>query len=162
MHLILAVLVGLSAQPILANTLSEKLDAYVREEMTKYQMPGLALAVAKNGKMLKLKRYGSASIEFDSPANENTVFQLYSVSKIFAGVAIMELVEDGRLSLDTPVTELIDNPPSKWKGINIRHLLTHTSGLPEWSGNPRFTSLPDEKRRNLTAEMSSGWFLTCH
>jgi CubicO group peptidase (beta-lactamase class C family) len=120
--------------------------------MSKYRMPGLALAVVKNGKVLKLKGYGLASVEFNLPANENTVFQLYSVSKIFAGVAIMKLVEDGKLSLDTPVTDVIGNLPEAWKAIRIRHLLTHTSGLPEWAANPRFAALPEDKRKNLTAE----------
>src|SRR6266513_1178827 len=108
---------------------SKKLDEYIKREMTKHQIPGLALAVVKNGKVIKLKGYGLSSLEFDLPANENTVFQLYSVSKIFAGVAIMKLVEEGKLSLDTPVTKIIANLPPSWKGIRIRHLLTHTSGL---------------------------------
>src|SRR5713226_10146355 len=131
---------------------SENIDVYIKQEMTKYQIPGLALAVAKDGKILKLKGYGLSSVEFDLPANENTVFQLYSVSKIFAGVAIMKLVEEDKLSLDTPVIEIIANLPPSWKAIRIRHLLTHTSGLPEWSASPRFAALPEDKRKNLTAE----------
>jgi len=131
---------------------SENIDVYIKQEMTKYQIPGLALAVAKDGKILKLKGYGLSSVEFDLPANENTVFQLYSVSKIFAGVAMMKLVEDGKLSLETPVTEILENLPGTWKAIRIRHLLTHTSGLPEASANPRLASLPEDKRKTLTAE----------
>jgi CubicO group peptidase (beta-lactamase class C family) len=120
--------------------------------MSKYGIPGLAVAVVRNGKVLKLKGYGLASVEFDIPATENSIFQIYSTTKIFAGVAIMKLVEDGKLSLDTPVTDVVENLPSEWKAIRVRHLLTHTSGLPETSDNSRFANLPEEKRRGISWE----------
>jgi CubicO group peptidase (beta-lactamase class C family) len=82
--------------------------------MRKYKIPGLSVAVVKKGRVLKLKGYGIANVEFDVPANSNTVYQLFSVSKIFAGVAILKLVDEGKLSLDTPVTELLPNAPRKW------------------------------------------------
>jgi CubicO group peptidase (beta-lactamase class C family) len=120
--------------------------------MSKYQIPGLSVAVVRNGKVLKLKGYGLASIEFDLQASENSVYQIYSTTKIFTGVAIMKLVEDGKLSLDTPVTEIIENLPDEWKAIRIRNLLTHTSGLPELRDNPRFVKLPDDRKKYLPRE----------
>ena len=135
-----------------AGDANDKVDVYVKQEMAKYKIPGLTMAVVKNGKILKLKGYGVASIEFDAPTNENTIYQLFSVSKIFAGVAVMKLVEDGKLSLDTPVTDVIENLPAQWKVVRIRHLLTHTSGLQEMSANPRFACLSEDKKRQVTAE----------
>ena len=140
------------AGPSFAVGLDGEVDAYVRRAMAKHQIPGLTVAVVKSGKVVKLKGYGLASVEFDVPADGETVYQLFSVSKIFAGVAVMKLVEDGRLSLDTPVTEVIENLPPEWKAIRVRHLLTHTSGLPEMGSNPRFACLPEDKKRAVTAE----------
>ena len=73
--------------------------------------------------------YGIASVEFDVPADGRTVYQLFSVSKIFAGIPAMKLVESGQLSLDAPVTDFFQELPAEWKTIRIRNLLTHTSGM---------------------------------
>ncbi|MGI8782573.1 MAG: serine hydrolase domain-containing protein [Acidobacteriota bacterium] len=131
---------------------SDKVDTYISQQMAKHQIPGLSLAVVKNGKVLKLKGYGVSSIELGVPADENSVFQIYSTTKIFAGVAILKLVEDGKLTLDTAVTDIIETLPPAWKAIRVRHLLTHTSGLPEKQDNPRFAGLSDEKKKETPPE----------
>lgn len=147
----LVVLISFSSPPVArAEGVSERVDAYVKGRMAERQIPGLAVAVVKDGRVVKLKGYGAASVEFDVAADENTVFQTYSVSKAFAGVAAMKLVEDGRLSLDAPVAGFFENAPAAWASLRVRHLLTHTSGLQSWSSNPRFAGLPDEKRSDLT------------
>ena len=133
-----------------AQGVGERVDAYVRGRMAERQIPGLAVAVVRDGRAVKVKGYGTASVEFGVAADENTVFQMYSVSKVFAGLAAMKLVEEGRLSLDAPVSQFFDSAPPAWAALRVRHLLTHTSGLPSWSANPRFASLPDEKRNELT------------
>ena len=135
-----------------ANGLDEKVDAYIRQEMTKYRIPGMAVAVIRNGKVLKLKGYGVTSIELNVAANEHSVFPLYSTTKIFTGVALMKLVEDGKLSLDTPVTDFFQGLPKEWKEIKVRNLLTHTSGLAELRESQRFQSLPDEKKKYFPRE----------
>ncbi|MBA3354866.1 MAG: beta-lactamase family protein [Pyrinomonadaceae bacterium] len=125
--------------PRSSNTrLDTQVDTYIRQQIRKYRIPGLSVAVVRRGRVVKLKGYGVANVEFDTPMDANTVYQLFSVSKIFAGVAVMKLVEEGRLTLDTPVTDIVPSLPREWRAIQIRHLLTHTSGLPEISGNPRF------------------------
>lgn len=146
----------LSAAHGLAAGADAAVDAYLKREMAKRRIPGLSVAVVKDGRVLKLKGYGVASVEFDVPADEQTVYQLFSVSKVFAGVAAMKLVEDGKVSLETPVTDLIENPPPSWSGVRLRHLLTHTSGLPEPSANPRFACLPEDKKRQLPAAEELG------
>lgn len=62
----------------------------------------------------------------------------------------MKLVEAGKLSLDQAVTEIVPGLPQEWKAITVKHLLTHTSGLPEMNANPRYLSLPEEKRKSLS------------
>lgn len=129
-----------------------QVDSYINQQMRKYKIPGLSVAVVKKGRVVKLKGYGIANVEFDVPANSNTVYQLFSVSKIFAGVAILKLVDEGKLSLDTPVTDLLPNAPRKWNSISLRHLLTHTSGLPDMSANPRFACLSEDKKKRVTPD----------
>jgi CubicO group peptidase (beta-lactamase class C family) len=119
--------------------------------MAKHRIPGLAVAVVKHGRVLHLQGYGLASVEFGIPVDKRSVFQLYSVTKIFTGVAIMKLAEQGKLSPETPVTEIIEWLPPAWKALRVRHLLTHTSGLPGWRENPRALALPEEKQKTLTA-----------
>ncbi|MCM3900478.1 MAG: beta-lactamase family protein [Pyrinomonadaceae bacterium] len=132
--------------------LDTQVDSYIKQQVQKYKIPGLSVVVVKKGRVVKLRGYGVASVEFDVPAVANTVYQLFSVSKIFAGVAVMKLVEDGKLSLDTPVTDIVPNLPREWRAIEIQDLLTHTSGLPELSSNPRFACLPEDKKRRVTAD----------
>jgi len=131
---------------------SQRVDDYVGRQMAKHQIPGMSVAVVKNGKIIHSKGYGLLSVEFGISAKDTSVFQIYSNTKIFAGVATMKLVEDGLLTLDTPVTEVIANLPPGWKAIRVRNLLTHTSGLPETSDHPSFDKLPEEKRNNLSDE----------
>ncbi|HEU4595828.1 MAG TPA: serine hydrolase domain-containing protein [Pyrinomonadaceae bacterium] len=147
----------LAAQTSFASTPSaaradREVDAYVARQMAKYQIPGLALAVLRDGKVLKLKGYGLSSVEFGMRADEHSVFQIYSTTKIFTGVALLKLVEDGRLTLDTPVTDVIENLPEEWKAVRVRNLLSHTSGLAELRESPRFRSLPDERKKYLPRE----------
>ena len=149
-YFLVALAASLSPPAARAQGVSERVDAYVKGRMAERQIPGLAVAVVKDGKVVKAKGYGAASVEFDVAADENTVFQMFSVSKAFAGLAAMKLVEDGRLSLDAPVSQFFEDAPEEWASLRVRHLLTHTSGLQSWSSNPRFASLPDEKRNELT------------
>ncbi len=100
--------------------------------MSNEQIPGLALAVIKDGKILKARGYGFADVKLKVPARTNTVFRIASLSKQFIATAIMMLVEEGKLKLDDPVSNYLDGTPSEWKPITIRHLLTHTSGIPDF------------------------------
>jgi D-alanyl-D-alanine carboxypeptidase len=104
---------------------------YVKSEMKKRRIPGLSLAVLRDGRPLMRQAYGLASVELGVPATADTVYQLASTTKIFTGTAVMLLVEEGKLSLDDRVTKLLPGLPPAWRDITVRHCLTHTSGLPD-------------------------------
>src|SRR5215813_9380992 len=108
---------------------ADKVDDYVKAEMQKQHVPGLSLAVIKDGKIIKLEGYGLANIELNVPAKPETVFKIGSVSKQFIASGIMILVDEGRISLDDKISKFLDGSPETWKDINVRHLLTHTSGI---------------------------------
>jgi D-alanyl-D-alanine carboxypeptidase len=77
-----------------------------------------------------MQGYGFANLEHEVPATPDTVFELASLTKQFTATAILLLAEGGKLGLDDPVAKHVKGAPETWKGITIRHLLTHTSGLP--------------------------------
>ena len=108
----------------------DSIDDYIRAEMAKRRIPGLVLAVAKEGAVVKMEAYGYANLEHEVPVIPDTVFELASVTKQFTATAIMSLVEDGKLQVDDPILWHLPRGPETWKGITVRHLLTHTSGLP--------------------------------
>jgi D-alanyl-D-alanine carboxypeptidase len=105
------------------------IDQYIQEEMQKRHIPGLSLAVVQNGALIYEKGYGLANVENNVPVTTESVFLLASITKQFTATAIMMLVEEKKISLDDPINKFLPSPPDKWKGITIRHLLTHTSGL---------------------------------
>jgi D-alanyl-D-alanine carboxypeptidase len=108
---------------------ADKIDDHVRAEMARSRVPGLALAVIKDGKVVKLQGYGYADVERKIEVTPDTIFKIGSVSKPIIATGIMLLVQDGRLSLDDPVSKYLDGTPESWRDIKIRHFLTHTSGV---------------------------------
>jgi len=108
---------------------ADKVDDYVRAAMAKQHVPGVSIAVVRDGKVIKAAGYGMANVELNVAATPDTVFKIASVSKQFLATGIMLLVQDGKLSLDDKISKFLDGTPDTWKDITIRHLLTHTSGL---------------------------------
>jgi CubicO group peptidase (beta-lactamase class C family) len=113
------------------SAVDRSVDSYVRDEMTKRQIPGLALAVIRHGRIEKLATYGEASLEFSVPVTATTLFSVASVTKTFAAVGIMTLVEAGQLRLDDTVGTYLAELPVSWREVTIRQMLSHTSGLPD-------------------------------
>lgn len=112
---------------------SNKIDDFVGYVMSEQKIPGLALAITYKGKVLKKETYGLASIEYNVPVSDSTTFWIASVSKHFTATAIMQLYEKGIIGLDDEINKYLPDAPVNWKGVTIRHLMTHTSGLPSSS-----------------------------
>ncbi len=108
---------------------ADALDDKIRSIMTERNIPGAAIAVLKNGKAVKVKGYGLASLEFGVPVTTDTVFEIGSVSKQMTAAGIMLLVEDGKVNLDEKISQYLPNTPESWSEVTVRHLLTHTSGI---------------------------------
>ena len=115
--------------------ISEKVDAYVAAEMRTEKMPGLALAVVRDGRIIKARGYGLANIELDVPVKPETIFQTGSVGKQFTATAVMMLVEEGKIRLDDPIGKYLPSAPATWDKIAVRNLLTHTSGIPDYESD---------------------------
>jgi CubicO group peptidase (beta-lactamase class C family) len=104
-------------------------DQWVKTEMQKQNIPGLSLAVVKEGKVIKAQGYGLANVEHNIAATADSVYKIGSVSKQFLATGIMLLYDEGKLSLDDKISKYLEGTPETWKDITLRHLLTHTSGI---------------------------------
>jgi len=113
-----------------SNSIDERIDRFVRGEMAAQHIPGAAVAVIKNGVTLRAEGYGVANIEHCVPAQRESVFQSGSLGKQFTAAGIMMLVERDKLDLNDPIARHLPSP-ARWGSITVRHLLTHTSGLPD-------------------------------
>jgi CubicO group peptidase (beta-lactamase class C family) len=114
-----------------ASASADQIDDLVREAMKKQGIPGLTLAVMRDGKPIKVKGYGFANLEHRVPARPETVYQSGSVGKQFTATLVMMLVQDGKLSLDDSISKWFPEGGEAWKPVLVRHLLSHTSGLPD-------------------------------
>ncbi|WP_264535247.1 serine hydrolase [Flavobacterium sp. N1736] len=109
------------------------------------QFNGSAL-VAENGKVILKKGYGSANMEWNIPNQPDTKFRLGSITKQFTALLIVKLAEEGKIKLDVPITTYLpDYPKETGDKITIHNLLTHTSGIPNYTSVPNFLK---EKARN--------------
>lgn len=117
---------------------ADRIDRYVEAQLKKQNIPGLSLAVVRDGEVTKAKGYGLVDVELDVPASTKSVFQWASISKQFTATAIMMLAQEGRLSLDDPIPVHYTNSPPAWNSVTIRHLLTHTSGIKGYTELPSF------------------------
>jgi D-alanyl-D-alanine carboxypeptidase len=105
------------------------IDDYLARQMRQLRLPGLALAVVRDGKVETIRTYGEANLELDVLVTRDTVFELGSLTKQFTAVAVMMMVEDGKLRLDHSIATYLPEVPEAWRAITVRHLLTHSSGL---------------------------------
>lgn len=108
----------------------DSVDAYIARVMADEQVPGIAVVVMRDGKVVLARGYGYADLEHKVPVTPRTVFQSGSVGKAFTAMAVMMLVDEGRVRLDAPITTYFPDAPVSWAPITVRHLLEHTSGLP--------------------------------
>lgn len=114
------------------DAMTAKADDYIRSEIQKQRIPGISLAVIKNGRIILAKGYGFANVEHQVPVKPETIFQSGSVGKQFTATAVMMLVEDGKISLDDKITNYFPDAPAAWQNITVRHLLTHTAGTTDY------------------------------
>jgi CubicO group peptidase (beta-lactamase class C family) len=109
-----------------------RVDDFIKTEMQKQKIPGVSLAVVKNGEIILAKGYGFSNLEHQAPVKAETIFQSGSVGKQFTATAVMILVEEGKISLDEKINKYLGEVPESWQNITVRHLLTHTSGMTDY------------------------------
>jgi D-alanyl-D-alanine carboxypeptidase len=111
---------------------ADEIDQYAQNQLHRQHLPGFALVVIRDGRVVKMQGYGFADVERQVPVTADTVFEIGSITKQFTAMAVMLLVEDGKLSLDDSAGKYLPELPKAWKPVTIRQLLTHTSGVPDF------------------------------
>ena len=115
----------------MTSSLLRWLHGYVVSKMSRLNVPGLSLVAMKEEKAVEQRAYGYRSLEESKPATPDTVYEIASITKVFTAVAIMQLVEKGKLSLDDPVEKYLPiELRVKGEPVRVWHLLSHTSGIP--------------------------------
>jgi len=116
-----------------------RMEQVIQSYVSGKRFMGTAL-VAQNGKVLLSKGYGFANAEWDIPNSPSTKFRLGSITKQFTAACILLLEERGKLKIDDPVKKYMPDAPAAWDKITIFHVLTHTSGIPSFTGFPDYRS----------------------
>jgi CubicO group peptidase (beta-lactamase class C family)/Tol biopolymer transport system component len=118
-----------------AEPVQGRVDALVRRTMSQARIPGVALAVIRRGALLVARGYGVAELEHGTRMTDETMVQSGSLGKQFTAAGILALVEDGTVALDSSVRRYLPEAPTTWEPITIRHLLSHRSGIPDYTGD---------------------------
>lgn len=119
--------------------LVRRIDSVVAEAMTRTRTPGMSVAVQQGATVILARGYGMADLESSAPATASTVYRLGSVTKQFTALAIMQLVEAGKVRLDDEITRHLPDFPIQGHRVTVHHLLTHTSGIRNYTAlGPRF------------------------
>lgn len=100
-----------------------------------------AVLVARGADVVVSKGYGSANLEWDIPNTPTTKFRLGSITKQFTAASILLLEERGKLTLDDPIRKHVPDAPAAWDRITLFHLLTHSSGIPNFTNLPAYGSM---------------------
>ena len=144
------------------SALSKEVNVAVLKQMKDQKIPGVSIAIVRNGAVIKAAGYGLANLEVGAPAKAETIFAAGSITKQFVASAIMLLAEQGKVGIDDSIAKYFPEAPVSWKTVTIRHLLTHTSGAPEVGGNTPETlwtkGIIDYHREYTEDELARAYF----
>lgn len=136
---LIAFLFTVQAQKTTPSFISDSLDSYIAQGMKDWNIPGLSIAIVKDGKVVVMKGYGVRDIETKEPVDENTLFMIASNSKLFTGTALSELDYNKKISLDDKVSKYIKGYTLYDKNttdlVTIRDLLSHHLGTRTFQGD---------------------------
>lgn len=129
---ILLLILLIAASGIAQDQTLARVDTFIQSEMKRQKIPGVSLAVVRDGKPQIVKGYGFSNIEHQVPVKPETIFQSGSVGKQFTAMAVMMLVEEGKIALDEKIGKYLGDVPESWSNITVRHLLSHTGGMKDY------------------------------
>ncbi len=139
--LALTTLVATDAAAQTGRTLAERLDSIAGSGVLANRAVGTVAAVVKGNDTLLMKGYGQANVEWDVPMPADAMFEIGSVTKQFTAVAILQLRDAGKLSLDDEITKWLPDFDMRGNKVTVRRLLDHTSGMVGLTEMPEFDLL---------------------
>ncbi|MBB6371111.1 CubicO group peptidase (beta-lactamase class C family) [Chryseobacterium shigense] len=96
------------------------------------EIPGLALGIVKNNQIIFEKYYGVEDLDSPKKVDKNSMFRIYSTTKLISNVAVFQLIENGKISLEDSISMYLENLPTEWQNVKIKNLLSHSSGIPDF------------------------------
>lgn len=130
--LLVITVLSLNSQSIVSAQNLTKIDSLLQEKYPD-NAPGATFLISKNGSVIYKKAFGLANLELNVPMKTNNVFKIGSLTKQFTAISILMLIEKGKLNLDDEITKFIPDYPTNGNKITIHHLLTHTSGIKNYT-----------------------------
>src|SRR5690348_10397547 len=122
------ILVSSFGQSQKSSGLTDSLDQLITNRLTDVA-PGCVVLVAKQGQVIYKKAFGKASLELNITMQPDMVFRIGSITKQYTAVAILQLIEQGKIALQDSLQKFIKSYPSKGHTITVENLLTHSSGI---------------------------------
>lgn len=108
---------------------ADDIDDLVQNDMQARHIPGLALEIVQNGAIVKESAYGLADIDKKTAVFQQTMFEIGPLTRLITATAVLQLVDQGKVSLDDKVSKYVVNPPDAWSDVTVRELLAQTSGI---------------------------------
>lgn len=109
------------------------------------EFPGLSVTVLSGEETAMARTFGVVDTDTGAPVDQDTRFNIYSVSKLVTGLAFLRRAHEGALDLDAPVTTVIDDLPEQYQAVTLRHLLTHNSGIRHYNGREDWIAFSDRR-----------------
>lgn len=135
------------------------IDGIMKVHMDNFKFPGAVISIVKDGEILLAKGYGYSNLEKNQLANPETdLFRIASTTKLFTWTAVMQLVEQGKIDLDTDVNTYLKTvkiPNTYSEPITMRHLMTHTAGFEEGGVGYQITTDPKKLRYRFRKRLPS-------
>lgn len=126
--------------------LNRRVSAEIRKKLKANHLAGIAVCIVEKGEPVYCEAFGYADVENRRRLTCDTPFQIASLSKQFAAVSVMLLVQEQKLKLDDPILDHLDGLPDDWSEITVRQLLSHTSGIRDYT---EFPNIRDEYQEDL-------------
>ncbi|MDR6487683.1 hypothetical protein J2799_002188 [Chryseobacterium vietnamense] len=111
---------------------SKAIDQYIKKVIQINEIPGMAVGIVTNNKVTFQEYYGTETLESNKKVDSNSMFRVYSTTKLMSNIGIFQLIEKGKVSLEDEISKYIDNIPAEWQNVKVKNLLSHSSGLPNW------------------------------
>lgn len=133
---------------------SKAIDHYVKKVIQINEIPGMAVGIVKNNQVTFQQYYGRENLENDKKVSATSMFRVFSITKLIANIGLFKLIEEGKVSLDDKISKYVDNLPKGWQNIQVKNLLSHSSGLPDMFDITDFTekATPNEVIDRLSKE----------
>ncbi|WP_419418555.1 serine hydrolase [Legionella sp. D16C41] len=124
-------------------------DQLIIDYMAQNNIPGLSLAIVQAPYITRVVGYGQADLDSGRLVATNTVFNIGQITNAYTAVAIMQLKEQDKLKLDDTITNYLADIPKKWRDITVRQLITHSSGLPDYTTTANFDFTKDYQSQDI-------------